>query len=150
MEPIIVDIPALPELRALGEQQLVLRARRRVPAPLRRADHAHAAVGRKPAIEYRIREAGRRRFHHVRRDEFGVRVVAFGVHAVAPRPLLEFRAGGIGAGEGLLVEPAAADEALYDDAALTAVAVFEADDDHAVPLETPAPAVVAVFSADAS
>lgn len=75
-------------------------------------------------------------------------VVVFGVDAVAPAPFLEIGAGGVFAGVWLLVEPAATDEVLHDDSSLPAVAVFEADDDHAVALQAAPPAAVAVLGAD--
>lgn len=67
-----------------------------------------------------------------------------------PPPDLECGVGDAGYldGLGLYSKSLAADEVADDDALSAAVAVFEADHDHAVALETAAPALVAVFGRD--
>jgi hypothetical protein len=50
----------------------------------------------------------------------------------------------------VLINPSPANEILDDNAASSAMIVFETDDDHAVPLETATPAVEAIFSGDAA
>lgn len=150
MEPIPIDVLAIYNLCSLREEQLVFGPHARVPTPKRHAHHTHATIRWEALLLHEVRHAGGSRLHNIRSDKLFMHAIEFDVRGLTPAPQLQLAARGARDLAKLLHEAAASDEVLHHDSTLSAAAVIESNNDHAVTFWTAAPAVVAVFGADAA